>query len=128
MISKNLKNENNQEEVKNEMLDDFNLKNENNQEVKNNRKIPSWVKIESLQRFVDKINCNKIDEILIGVQAVRFLLSVENNPPIEEVFATNIVSKLLVIIEKEIPKDNCKSSKIVEQMLKLQFECACKFK
>ncbi|ETO13194.1 hypothetical protein RFI_24182, partial [Reticulomyxa filosa] len=92
----------------------------NTQEV-----IPAWVNINNLGKFAEQMASSDINDIFQSVQAIRQLLSVPQKPPIEQVFASGVVPKLLQIICKKIDiKDRQNITPLEEKRIKLQFEAS----
>ncbi|ETO09311.1 protein transporter [Reticulomyxa filosa] len=87
--------------------------------------VPSWVRIENLGEFASKILSQNLDSMLEGVEAVRQLLSIEEKPPILQVFKTGVVPYLIDILTKKIVfKDSTKKTPDELKKCKLQFEAS----
>ena len=96
-----------------------------NSHLSKKSKIPSYIKISNLNKFVSQINTTNYNKILKGVTAIRQLLSLDDgiDAVSEKLFKTNVVSKIIQIIDFNVPKNkNDKVKKINE----LQFQAACK--
>ncbi|ETO13180.1 protein transporter, partial [Reticulomyxa filosa] len=89
--------------------------------------IPAWVCVENLERFAEQIKSSDLESIIQGVQAIRQLLSVEDKPPIEEIFDIGIVPYLLDILVKKFDiKDRSNKTVHEQKLCKLQFEASWK--
>ncbi|ETO29834.1 protein transporter, partial [Reticulomyxa filosa] len=87
--------------------------------------IPSWVRLENLDKFADSAKSNDLEQTFNGVQAIRQLLSVEEKPPIEQVFKTGVVPHLVNILHKKVQcEDFREKTPEEEKKCKLQFEAA----
>ncbi|KAJ6246120.1 importin alpha [Anaeramoeba flamelloides] len=77
------------------VLQSSNLNQQNNQVITDH--IPT---VEELPELVKGVNSNDISIIKKSTQLIRKMLSVEDDPPVNEVLQTNLISKFVSFLEK----------------------------
>ncbi|ETO00684.1 importin alpha [Reticulomyxa filosa] len=90
--------------------------------------VPSWVSMENLEKFAQQLKSNNFDQVFEAVQAIRQMLSIEEKPPIEQVFKVGVVPDLLNILKEKIEVADPRHKTLEEEKkCKLQFEAAWYF-
>jgi len=91
----------------------------------NSPPVPSWVCMDNLGKFARQIKSNDFEPMFEAVQAIRQLLSIEDKPPIEQIFKAGVVPDLLKILTRKVEIEDPRHKSVEEEKkCKLQFEAS----